>query len=414
MRGLATSSGENRGDKMKRIVFFIIVILSLCGWTVTRMPISEKTSPEEIASIIRNENLIQIGEVPGLREQPAKMASFEDFSKGRYSKGDSFFIVLNIFQVDHLNNQFIYDGYAAPGKNQTTNSLNYIYCIESDTQIEGVSVNSTIFAIGSFLQVYKTSMTVANGENKKTIDVAIPIFKATETTPKIDYQQETNKKNDSSGNPLFSGILVLLLISTFVIVVSIRKGRANQDHQKHTKVVAGIDSHKEEPGKLVLSIPGPEYDSLRSVFSTSDSKKTYKINAHRMTCTCPDFQQVRSAYAIDDIRRPCKHLVKYLVETNLIDSIDPLAVAYLSNGYPAHEQIVIATGPDELRFLLGYSRTNPWVNVVTLKKGEAGSYGYNLDEDRWSYHKSPAGIAEHLSEFIKETKYKVDEAQIGK
>lgn len=50
-------------------------------------------------------------------------------------------------------------------------------------------------------------------------------------------------------------------------------------------------------------------DHQIDVLSFRDSKTVYSVNLHRLTCTCPDFDERRSSLSQSDPSRMCKHLV---------------------------------------------------------------------------------------------------------
>ena len=145
-----------------------------------------------------------------------------------------------------------------------------------------------------------------------------------------------------------------------------------------------------------------EYDA----WSSAGKDKTYSINPHRMTCTCKDFEEKRADYPINDVRRACKHLARFLNNTHLVER-DVLTEALLkeSRGAGGVPHILFKRkmfGKTDI--LLGISPGWSGVKVLSRKKrtidsaddftGQVMFNEFDLNNKQWKYGPSPSGARE--------------------
>jgi len=133
--------------------------------------------------------------------------------------------------------------------------------------------------------------------------------------------------------------------------------------------------------------------------SSRDPNVKYEISPERQTCTCPDWKERRSSYALNDPRRFCKHLNICFENMNFQlppalapfeDMLQHFGLEQKGTPIGADSEIVVVEdktrGGAETGMLA--VRKNPdddWVNVYFSSL----RYGYNQDEDRWSYGNEP-------------------------
>ena len=138
-------------------------------------------------------------------------------------------------------------------------------------------------------------------------------------------------------------------------------------------------------------------DTLVNSFSNFD--RSYAVSLSKMSCNCPDFILVRSRFDESDPRRACKHLAYVFLEAIGTEAQNEIAMELLQS--PAagkHLVTVDCSNGMTLCFCFGDSN---WVDVITRTRrpgeksfyftGPYRSYGYNLEDSRWSYGKAPAG-----------------------
>ena len=130
----------------------------------------------------------------------------------------------------------------------------------------------------------------------------------------------------------------------------------------------------------------PSIPTQLNVTSFSEPDVIYEIDFLGPTCSCPDFRTYRQHLPIGHISRCCKHLMQGYSEIRPTSGWPNWLETFLEAGfrpYPKQELEVYraATGA----FLV--SSANPeWGNVYG---DENAKYGYNIEQDRWSYGSEP-------------------------
>ena len=109
---------------------------------------------------------------------------------------------------------------------------------------------------------------------------------------------------------------------------------------------------------------------IHTIKSFSLSDDIYKANLSNYSCTCPDWQERRSLFDFQDVRRACKH------------------IASLMRILPYHW--VLPIPPTNYRLsaieIEGYNygfiqKEDYWIDIFVLnRKGEVYDYGYNFSE----------------------------------
>ena len=151
-----------------------------------------------------------------------------------------------------------------------------------------------------------------------------------------------------------------------------------------------------------LCLPEKGTTPDQEIESYSDEDIIYNVSVSEMTCTCPDFTKHRKSAPVSDPRRACKHLYGVMEENDLLSSMSELALAILES--PSKNKtlttVKLSSG-NEVSICHG---RNEWVDVFTRKrrKGDSGGrytgkydrFGYNVNEQRWSYGDGPPGAKE--------------------
>jgi hypothetical protein len=152
----------------------------------------------------------------------------------------------------------------------------------------------------------------------------------------------------------------------------------------------------------VLSLPEHRVIPDQEIESYSDENILYSVSASEMSCTCPDFKKYRKGIPVNDPRRACKHVYSVMADNGLLSNLSELALAILES--PSKNRtlttVKLASG-NEVSICHG---GNEWVDVFTRKrrKGDSGGlysgkydrFGFNINEQRWSYGDAPPGARE--------------------
>lgn len=177
-----------------------------------------------------------------------------------------------------------------------------------------------------------------------------------------------------------------------------------------------------EKRKIVLKRHEAATFSLELVSTPEDvdqtirgSEESYIVNLFKMTCTCQDFQKrQRAQFAKMDVRRPCKHLLKLIVKEQLLKEPDELTQSILE-WLPSGKNFAInhMTSGEPVVFCYG---RNAWIDVFARKRrkgdgdghytGGYDRFGFNIEENRWSYGTGPPGALE-IREMIRALNYQL-------
>ena len=147
----------------------------------------------------------------------------------------------------------------------------------------------------------------------------------------------------------------------------------------------------------------PKRDRGYKAHSLSGGEETYEVNIYQMTCTCPDWVQLRSQYPRLDARRMCKHIAwkldEFCVRKNELDDISTAIVRTACRHRPATEYVFLQTTRGEA--IIAIYKDRQWVNVVTpycwppgVEEYRTYDYGYSKEERRWAYNERPSNYQE--------------------
>jgi len=151
------------------------------------------------------------------------------------------------------------------------------------------------------------------------------------------------------------------------------------DSKKKSGVVMGYDT-KIEFVPYILPERLSSFNKNIGIKSSSDPELTYSVNLFDLTCTCPDFYEVRSHYPPNDIRRICKHIHKTILESD----INNLTKNIIGNYRKYRVENYFNFKQDSLNIYIGY-KSGDWVDVIDEEK----RYGYNPDTQLWAYSDKP-------------------------
>lgn len=151
-----------------------------------------------------------------------------------------------------------------------------------------------------------------------------------------------------------------------------------------------MDVRSWKPALLRLKPFGPDSDREVEVESKTSTGR-YRVNLHRMTCTCPDFTDRRASRAHDDIGRACKHIREVILSLDTDAFGDELTRVLFKSPFGPYDRIFFAPDPRGDTAALGFVDGKPWVNVFCRREsGEPYTrFGYQPEEDRWAYDDVP-------------------------
>lgn len=132
---------------------------------------------------------------------------------------------------------------------------------------------------------------------------------------------------------------------------------------------------------------------------SSSQDTEYFVNPKNQTCTCPNFVDFRSKFEYGDVRRFCKHLMKAFCRKKVFnflpDYLKPLVLSAKEQGKGAFKEQLLITNLNQQTILLSFNDRNAWHSVYTKDDtGNFDRYGFNTEEDRWSYENIPKNHAE--------------------
>jgi hypothetical protein len=137
-----------------------------------------------------------------------------------------------------------------------------------------------------------------------------------------------------------------------------------------------------EPRLPVISFSTP-------VKSRSEKGVTYEVNLEGPTCTCPDFRGRRYKWPTAHLTRCCKHVLAVYQQLEPSTGWPGWLRAFINlswTPHPLQEWTVVEIGS---ALVLMSTAPNGWANVYVSDSGPYERYGYNVDEDRWSYGIEP-------------------------
>jgi hypothetical protein len=175
--------------------------------------------------------------------------------------------------------------------------------------------------------------------------------------------------------------------------------------KKHSSLVEenGKKSYLLKPLKQYSSIPRlPTVKCKMIIQSHSESGGEYEVDLNEHTCTCADWASARYLAEVGAVNRACKHIAEAFLKLK-----EPLP-EWLSAVFEECVRRNRGTRPEDEWFILQLSKknataiagsSNPWVNVYSPSEGLYERFGYNKEEDRWSYARKPR-LSRRIAEFI--------------
>ena len=135
------------------------------------------------------------------------------------------------------------------------------------------------------------------------------------------------------------------------------------------------------------------------------SNRSYFVNLHEFTCTCPDFQERRRHVPPGKFNRLCKHIAEAFSRHGRPDGWSEVHHAIISRSFgmfkdryfiiPLNSGIEIALGyEDDYSWLDVFARSRRTGEKKGLYTGRYHRYGFNYLGPRWSYGEGPPGAME--------------------
>lgn len=140
----------------------------------------------------------------------------------------------------------------------------------------------------------------------------------------------------------------------------------------------------------------------------NDDNKSYTVDTAEQTCTCPGWDKSRALYPKDNLVRLCKHLIDAYVENPdllpeaLKDQDNMRRIQWAAaggKGFPFVREFVRVelSSPETIcELFLPAKKDSPWIPAWV----DGEEFGYNLEEDRWGFDKTPVD-AETIIEAMK-------------
>jgi hypothetical protein len=116
----------------------------------------------------------------------------------------------------------------------------------------------------------------------------------------------------------------------------------------------------------------------------------YTINLVNQTCTCPDFEVVRSKFPKGHLRRICTHLSGPLKVNAKSGTFENIVFGSLPFGLSPYDRFRFMGLADDKIALIFKHAERDWCDVIAPgRKGNYDFFGFSTIEERWSYHTSP-------------------------
>lgn len=143
----------------------------------------------------------------------------------------------------------------------------------------------------------------------------------------------------------------------------------------------------------ISAILVPSLPIIMNVRSHS-SDEEYEVNLNDHTCQCGDYVGKRRKLPLQSIGRCCKHLVKCLHEHLPDEHRGSWLAAVLEECchagrgvHPEYQWHIISPGTNPIA--ISKAPREEWANVYARRDGTYERFGFNTDEERWSYGEAP-------------------------
>ncbi len=137
--------------------------------------------------------------------------------------------------------------------------------------------------------------------------------------------------------------------------------------------------------------------------SHSEPGLHYDVDLSAPSCTCPDWRSVRQSLPATHLSRCCKHILEAYGNLEPAGGWPGWFGPFVDSGYPPHPRaqwMVLNIGG---RTVLASASPTGWTNVYAQNHEGYDRFGYNIDEDRWSYGMEPDG-ADYIARAIQQAR----------
>jgi acid stress-induced BolA-like protein IbaG/YrbA len=143
---------------------------------------------------------------------------------------------------------------------------------------------------------------------------------------------------------------------------------------------------EKEEATVLLALEGSAED-----IEVEGESANYTVNVVNQTCSCPDFEVIRSKFIKGHLRRICKHLAWPMRNNAAVGSFERMVFQEIKFGLSAVTRFRFISTPDVRIALAVKHDERDWCDIVAPKrKGESHDlYGFNITEQRWSYNTRP-------------------------
>jgi hypothetical protein len=159
--------------------------------------------------------------------------------------------------------------------------------------------------------------------------------------------------------------------------------------------------------------------AIKAEMPADGRSDTFTVDLQHHTCSCPEWEETRSAFPEGDYRRCCVHLVRayhgLVAQGQEGLRRDPLFVAFVEELARRNKgaevdsvwRLAVVNGT---RVLYGASPASEWVNVFAPDEegdGDVKRFGYNRRKKRWSYGDRPRQIAWQMESIFSQSQPQV-------
>jgi hypothetical protein len=160
--------------------------------------------------------------------------------------------------------------------------------------------------------------------------------------------------------------------------------------------------------KISVQLSSDQNDNISIPVTKFSGLETNHCNIFLQTCNCRKFRFINYLFQLGDIARLCEHLRVLAYEKGLIQTDDNLLYELFLNIWKYRVFKGTMESGDIVYFAYGYE--DEWIDVVVKKRlsndplgqhsGPYERFGFNLEENRWSYGVNP-GSAIELRQLLK-------------